>query len=201
MPVSSHLADLYAVIQTTIRAHFPADIVLEVSMHDGEWDVDEIETYSKKAPCIVVVGDGGKSQKTGNTIKELHRFDAYVMTRDRTVSSARLQRTRGALIIYEHLLRLLHSTYWNSDAHTYNAARPDKIESANLYNGKIGDVGVALWAVRWEQLIEIPADTDANDLDDFRTLYNTYTNFRPDTGIEDSEFDEQQIDLPGPFPP
>ena len=189
-PVTTHLITLRADILIAMRAFFPKEVVPTVDRHDGDFGPDEIERYAKTSPALILVSNGGESKRQGGIITEAHVFDVFIMTKGKT----QRQRTDGALLLYEHFLKLLHSTDWNTQE---CVAIPTDIKSKNLYGKELDELGMALWVVRWEQLVQIPytTDEDFNALNDFATLFATYTTARPTELPGDTEASEQAIEL------
>ena len=190
-PVTQHLITLRDDMKNTVRAFFPKKVITTVDFHDGDWDEDAIERYRKCAPAIILVAQGGKSKRRGGVINELHVFDAFIFTKGKSDR----QRTVAALLIYEHLLKLLHDTDWCTDECVKN---PESVQAKNMYGKGLDEMGIALWVVRWEQLVQIPYVTakDVEEcLNDFARLYVTNLNARPTEDPADTAASEQQIDL------
>lgn len=186
--VSTTLVDFRKTMETKIRAHFPVTIVPTVVVHDGEFGVKEIDAYSKKTPAIIIAMEGSdESVKRGGSIFDNHQIDAFILAR----TKAEHERTEWVLIVLEHLLRILHMT-----PPQFGTKAPDKIRHTNLYGAELDERGLALWVVRWEQLIEIPPLTDFASLDDFETCNVVNEAAQPSDEPEDGgPVDEQTITL------
>lgn len=189
-PATDHLIRLRNDILDAIRFFFPIDVVPTVDRHDGDFGVREIEHYAKTAPAIILVTNGGESVRKGGIINEEASYAIFIMTKGKT----QRQRTDGALLIYEHFLKLLHDTDWNTQE---CVGDPTDIKSVNLYGEELDELGMALWSVQWTQLVQIPylTDEDVTSLNDFATLFATNTAARPTELPGDIEASEQAIKL------
>ncbi len=184
--LSCHLAQLEDDILEHLRSYFPREVVPTIDTHDGDFDADAIERYGKRANAIILTANGGKSVRYGGLVNETHVYDLFIMTKGKTVRTRR----RAIKLIYEHLLKLLHDNAWTTDE---CIKTPEKVQSKNLFGSKIDEMGLALWVVRWDQLVQIPYTEDASQLNDFATLYANY--LRVGESDPDNTTTEQQITL------
>lgn len=185
--LSCHLAQLKDDILTHLRSVYPKDVVATVDQHAGDFDADAIQRYAKRANALILVPNGGTSKRHGGVVHETAVMDIFIMVKGKSVR----ERERGVDLIYEHLLKLLHGNAWTTDE---CIKQPDKVQSKNLFGSKIDEMGLALWVVRWDQLVEIPYTEDPSTLDDFARLYADY--LRVGETDPDNTIAEQQIELP-----
>jgi hypothetical protein len=177
--ISTNIADFRDLMVAKIRDHFPKKVVHTVTIHEGELDLPEIIEYGKRPPAIVLTLNGSDSvMKAGGTIKTLFEISGFVVTRDH----GGIKRGRLALILIEHFLRILTGIpQWGNSA-------PSKLSLVNLFDRKLDEVGLCLWVVKWEQVIDIPALTGFATLDAFARV-NIVMGDVPESA------DEQQIEL------
>lgn len=158
-----------------------------VAYHDGPFGDDELERYSVSAPSVIIAMEGGKSKRIGGTIKRDENFRAFIITKGKPHE----KRSDALLFILEHVLRLLHDTpeQWPGKA-------PADIEDRNLYSSEVDMTGMCLWKVGWLQVLEIPAELQPEDLEDFLRLYNTFTSAQPTEDPDEPQVAIQHINLP-----
>ncbi len=189
-PATKHLVTLRADMLAGLRFFFPEETVPTVVSHDGDFGPREIETYSEEAPALVLVVNGGKPLRTGGSVYEKLKLSLFIITKGDTDR----ERTDRVLLIYEHFLKLLFDTDWNSQE---CVGDPEDVDSMNLYGEELDEMGIAIWAVKWVMKVQIPylTDEEREALPDFATLFATYTNFRPTELPGDTEASEQAIEL------
>lgn len=189
-PVTDILATLRGDMESATRHFFAEEVVPTVKVHDGDFNVSEIERYRTGAPAVILVLNGGKPHRKGGTLYEQLDCSAFILAK----SKVKKERALIALTIYENFLKLLFDTDWGSEV---CVGDPTDVDSKNLYSEELDEMGLALWAVRWTLKVEIPylSDEDRDALPDFKTLFATYTNFRPTELPGDTEASEQQIEL------
>lgn len=175
-------------IETAVRNAFPKDVVRAVKTHRGDFGLSEIKRYSTRAPSIILTMSGGPSVRKGGSVYLTLSMSAFVLT----TSTPQLDREDSALIIVERFLRLLHTTDWSTQECIQS---PTEGKSKNLYDGELDKMGIALWAIGWDQLISLPGLEDYDSLDDFATLYATYETMRPTEDPADTAASEQHIEL------
>ena len=164
--------------------------------HHGEFGEKELKTYLVKAPCVILAPIGmPKAVVAGPNVMAEIGYAAFILTRSRP----ELERLDAALMITEVILGFLPYEPFGL------ARKPSDVEAANLYSGAIDGAGMALWAIRWRQTIELAAKDDCryNELDDFLRLHATYhVDADLDTIPGDDDPDNwdapQTIELPGP---
>lgn len=182
--VSNYRAQLRDGIRDKIRAHFPADVVREVITHQGDFDADAVERYAVNCPALIVTLAGAKSKKRGGVIETVLRVNVFVLVKGKTDTD----RTTRASVIIEHLERLIFEADW---ADAVPSKSPDDVEDTNLYSAPIDQAGLALWAVRWDQLFHVPPLTDPSDFDNFHRMWVDYVN----PGTTEPVISDQLIDL------
>lgn len=193
---SQHAVNLRDGIVAAIRASLPDDVVPDVRAFDGEVTPEMIRTHTFRSPAVIVTVLAGDTERRGSSIRDLLKFGVYVLVKASAGLNSADQRSKAALILREHLAKLLHET----DAYpTGNAKIPTRIGWANLFNGKIDGMGLALWCGAWEHELDIPAlePGEYDALDVFRRLW--VEAFNPGEVPAEVEtgtaLTEQQIDL------
>lgn len=188
--MTSRIVAYREAVESTFRSRLPNEIHLVT--HQGEFGEREIKAYLVRAPCVILapVGIPGASPMGPNVMATMN-YAAFVLTRSRP----EMDRSEAALRITEAILSFLPYEAFGL------ARKPTDVEAANLYSGAIDNMGMALWAIRWRQMLELPAKDDCtyDDLANFLRLHATYN---PDDGEGDNDPNNwdapQTIELPGP---
>jgi hypothetical protein len=138
----------------------------DVDIHDGRFDEAELKRWAVRTPAvrIGILGIPEMSYDTGQLAAEVE-WGAFIVTKD----SATLKRGAAALVMVEALLGVVTPEQrWGDTA----AHAPKDIKAANLYQGKLDQQGVAIWAVTWRQSYDVNV-FDWTALDDFLTYQST----------------------------
>lgn len=130
--------------------------------HGGRFDTAELKRYSKQAPAVLVAAVSVPSLADDKTQTVQVRWAAFIITRDTPTAS----RDVAALDYAEALMRTVRRNTWGLD----NVQNPERIAADNLYSGPLDRQGIALWAVSWQQGINL-RHTDIAQLADW-TDYN-----------------------------
>lgn len=185
--MTSRLIQYKEAVEARFRALLPTSVHLFT--HHGEFGESELKSYLVKAPCVILAPVGmPKASVAGPNVMAEIGYAAFVLTRSRP----EMDRGEAALMITETILGFLPYEPFGL------ARKPSDVEAANLYSGKIDNAGMALWAVRWRQVIELAAKDDCRyqELDDFLRLHATYQVEHPD---DPNNWDAPQtVELPGP---
>lgn len=190
MTPTRHLATLRDDIKAHVRASFPVDVVRTVDFHDGDFGVSEVDRYSKVAPAVILVANGGKSETLGGgaAVYENHEFHAFLLAKRHDGDA----RTTLALVMYEHMLKLLHGKRWPTSE---VVRRPTDVDGRNVYSAEIDKRALALWAVMWKQRIEIPINDSDGPLDEFRRFWAEYSSLEPTDDPADIAATRQMVEL------
>ncbi len=151
-----------------------------VKTHGGQFNVQELRRVAVYAPAaLVTVSNGDVTRHAGSTGVGTLTIDVFVVTG----GTSAVGRDDGALLLVQSIVGLAVRNDW-----AYADAGPPKaIKFRNLYSGQLDSKGVALWAVRWQQDVEIDAPT-IDDLDELRSLY-----INTDLADKDGVVEDQQI--------
>lgn len=175
-------------VEAKFREMLPTSVHLFT--HHGEFGEKELKAYLVKAPAVILAPVGMPTASVaGPNVMATIGYAAFVLTR----SKPELDRGDAALMITETILSFLPYEPFGL------ARKPVDVEAANLYSGQIDSQGMALWAVRWRQVLELAAKDDCRyaELDDFLRLHATY---EITEGVQDPDrWDApQSVELPGP---
>lgn len=185
--MASRLIAYREAVENSFREQLPDAVHLFT--HHGEFGEKEIKAYLVKAPCVILAPLGIPDMKVaGPNVLATIMYGAFVLTRSRP----ELPRGDAAMAIAEVIATFLPYEGFGL------ARRPSDVEAANLYSGTIDQMGMALWAIRWRQTIELAAKDDCTyaSLDDFLRLDAAY---QLDAVDDPDDFDAHQtIELPGP---
>ncbi len=132
------------------------------------------------------VGTTGESVRRGGAVNQTIVYNLFIMVKGKTIRSRR----RGVKLIVEALLKFLNVGTWTTDE-CYQ--QPMNVKDKNLYSTDIDEMGLALWVIRWDQLVQIPYLADRTTLDDFAILYADY--LRVAETDPENTISEQQIEL------
>lgn len=151
-----------ASIVETLQANLPAGV--QVLAHGGRFDsAEEIKRYITKGPAVLVAciriplacpGTARVMMPAGWAI--------FVITKD--VPGA--PRDQGAIALAEAVLLQIDSNLWGRS----DVAVPSDIEARNLYSAKVDNLGVALWAVTFTQVVT-DLVVDPSTLNNFVTFH------------------------------
>lgn len=187
--MSSRILAYKDAVEAAFREALPESVHLFT--HHGEFGEKELKAYLVKAPAVILAPIGIPSATVaGPNVMSTINYAAFVLTR----SKPELPRGDAAMAITEAILGFLpYATFGQS------ARRPSDVEAANLYSGQIDSQGMALWAIRWRQVLELAAKDDCTyaELDDFLRLHATY-NIEPGEDDPDNWDAPQTIEVPGP---
>jgi phage gp37-like protein len=160
--------------------------LVDVSMHGGRFTLEQIKRHTRRSPAVILACAGlpdleiqGGAERVVTT-----RWVAMVMATDRE----RNTRDEKCIATVELILHLLGDQRWDLD----DVHRTSDIDATNLFAPDVERHGLALWAVTWDQKVDLPG-TYANALADFETLYTQWDLDTTD-GIDDDAID--QIELP-----
>jgi len=146
------LLDIRQGIADNLQAHLNelGLSVVNVHVHAGRFDVEELQKISAKAPAVFLacmgLADADDSNHAGITGKTA--WAAIVVTKD----TPKAMRDEYALSLVNALLLHIPGNEWSLDATT---GRPEKINGRNLYSAKTQKFGIALWGVTWQQNFSI----------------------------------------------
>lgn len=155
-----------------------------VSEHGGAFSLEDIKRIALKSPAIVVGALGIPSfEIQGSVISATTVFAAFCLAYDRKKE----RRDIAALLLAESVAVETLRNNWDGSA----SSSPKNIVGTNLYSIALDKLGVAMWAIRWEQLVDLQRNVLAT-LDDFLTMHSTY-----DLGqTDDTEVSTDVTELP-----
>lgn len=157
----------------TLRAALPA--FAKVEEHSGRFSLDDVKRVSAKTPALLLsclsVGDV-RSAPAGRTA--VLRMAAFVLVgAGRDASGNRVDKDHAALTLVDGVISVLDSEAWE-------LAPPEGVEADNLYSAS-GKVTVALWAVTWDQPVELGTPQAAlESLAEFKTMGVVWNTASPD---------------------
>jgi hypothetical protein len=182
------LAEVRSNIVSVMREALPA---VNVAEHGGPINSAEIKRWATKSPAIRVACLGVPKVELGARILMDASWAAFCVESDRPGTAN--HRDMRVLLLAQSAIGVIgqHAQRWNLKA----TGVPDSITAVNLYAQDIDGMGVALWAVRWRQVVDINV-VDVTSLDNFETFFAQYT-IGP---TDDTPVTEQNITLEGPWP-
>lgn len=127
-----------------LRAH--------VSAHGGEFTIEALTRYAKQAPAVVIGLLRADTENVGGGLIATVTVGVAVLAKD----APGVTRHDQALNLADATMRALRGRFWR-DSLTLSA--PKEIASKNLYAPKLDGLGVAMWAIAFDQELEL-TDTD-----------------------------------------
>ena len=155
-------------VRAEIAKHFRGALAfVEVHEHGGEFSIEDIKRYAlSKEPSVVIGCLGVPSIDVQGTVVVANAaFGAFCITSERNKET----RSVSSMILFESVAVEIPFQTWNDSA---NKA-PRNISGANLYSKALDSMGIAMWAARWDQQIDLQRNS-AGSLDDFNTMVNVY---------------------------
>ena len=151
-----------ASIVQQLQATLPPGV--QVLAHGGRFDsAEEIKRYVTKGPTVLVSCMRIPLSTPGTARVMLPAgWAIFVITKD--VPGA--PRDQGAIALVEAVLLQINSNLWGRT----DVMVPSAIESRNLYSSKVDNLGVALWAITFTQMVTDLA-VDTSTLNNFVTFH------------------------------
>lgn len=184
----STLAEVRSGITSTVRA---ALLTVNVAEHGGPINAAEIKRWATKSPAVRVACLGIPKVQVGPSIFMDAAWAAFCVESDRP--GVQGHRDVRALLLTQSVIGVVgqNAQRWGLTA----TGVPEAIQAANMYAADIDGMGIALWAVRWRQVVRID-QVDVTSLDNFKTFFAEYSVGPTD----DTPVTEQKITLEGPWP-
>ena len=162
-------AELPGLICGRVSAEIPD--LRECVPHGGRFDLDQIKRFAAMAPSVrVALLGAGPAQDLGGP---QWRHPAFVL-------ASGLGRDAAAAAICQRILAIVSGSRWDDpDLGPASGARAD-----NLYSEGARSQGIALWAVSWEQPVQLSRSRTSDQL----RLTSVHASFDPNAAAAD--FDE-----------
>jgi phage gp37-like protein len=145
--------------------------------HGGRFDLGELSRWAMQSPAVIVSVLGGAVEREGGANVINTKVVAFVITPGSSVS----HRDIAVMSIVDSLVAMVCQNSWNYE----DAQAPQNMSAENLYSGDLDKTGVALWAVTWDQRLDVGI-LDEETLDDFKTNYVKW-DLSPADGVMDAE--------------
>lgn len=150
-------------IVATIKAELPE--LKDCQTHGGRFDLEELKRVSRRAPAVLVSAVQIPALADNRANQMRVRWVAYLIVKDAPGAS----RDVAALDYTEALMRLVKGNDWGLKS----LQRPENIAADNLYSGGSDRNGMALWAVSWQQVVNL-SHADISQLADFAIYSATH---------------------------
>jgi hypothetical protein len=173
--------DVRTAIVAGLKAALPAGVSVEA--HRGRFDsAAEIQRFATKAPMVLVACIRIPVKEPGSGVLMLPAsWAVFVITRDIPDSP----RDAGALTLVQACLQCIGGNTWGSG----ETSEPENLDARNLYSSSVDKLGIALWAISFDQMVTDPI-TDPNELTPFATFHQDIDMAPPDGQIDISETDQ-----------
>lgn len=139
----------------------------KVFEHGGNFSIDDIKRYAQSRHPSIVIGCLGipSIELQGTVVSANIVFGAFCMSSERNKTA----RDIAALSLVESVISELPTQTWNGSANKV----PKNVSGSNLYTSALDKLGIAMWAARWDQQVDLERNT-AVTLDDFLTMTAEY---------------------------
>ena len=125
-------------------------------VHDGRWDVEEVQRWSRSTPALFVTWLGTRStaQPGERWTDADHMIGAFVMTAD----SGKLPRGEAARNLVDWLLLYIPRARWGI---TSGIGAAENIRAENAYSARLDRRRLAIWLVTWVQTLRLETGDEA----------------------------------------
>jgi phage gp37-like protein len=138
------LADMRTAIVEALRVKLGA-AAKTVEAYEGALEPEELKRVFRATPAVLLVCPGIASvEDFGGSVVALPRWALFVLTSD---ADAR-KRGEQALALAEAALAIVVDSPWGF------GNKVEQLRAENLYNAAVDQLGVALWAITWQQGFE-----------------------------------------------
>lgn len=120
-----------------------------VTTHGGRFDEAQLRAWGANAPCAVVAAVGfGDIVREGGVLNADVSWATFLVTKDTLTA----KRDEAALLLAVKLLQVITPEQrWDVEG----TAEATAIKAQNLFGAKLDGMGVALWAITWQQKVDI----------------------------------------------
>lgn len=141
----------------------------KVYSHEGAFTTGDIERCARQAPCAVVGFDRTRTALEGGVVVGTVDAVVVVIVKD----AAGVPRDLGMLRLLKEALRITTPNRWGVDS----AQRPTNVTARNFYTPDLARTGCAIWAIGFEQRVDLLPDVDplTDNLLDFRGNWDLVT--------------------------
>ena len=176
-----------ASVRAEIAKHYRTALGhVAVYEHGGTFGLEDLLRYARKPPALIISALGIPTIEVESTVAVANVvFAGFCVAKDQS----RQKRDVGALLLAEAALVETVNQYWNDSA----SGTPKSANALNMYTAALDKVGIALWAVRWEQRVDLTRNSETT-LDDWETFYATYEVGDDDTLDDDTDTDVTELD-------
>lgn len=181
------LETLRAAVVNTIGAGMTSTVTCEP--HGGRFDVEELKRVSRKTPAVFVAVLGLRDvvERNGD-FQATVAWGAFAVAKD----NPGLRRDLAAAALVDRLTMIVPDNTWGLEDECLR--RPQGIRGDNLFSASVNKLGVAMWAVTWQQsmvLGQAMDDAALAALDPFETLNIRYP---VDDDVDDHEDAPEAVD-------
>lgn len=177
------LITVRAEIAKALRKSLVGTDVLE---HGGTFDLGELKRVATRMPAVVIVCLGVTDfERQAGAVIANSIFAAFVVA----ANTLKAQRDVAALALVEEIAVELPFQTWDHKA----AKAPTGVVATNMYSAALDKEGVTIWAIRWNQQVQLEHRTPA----EYDALLSVYTTM---TAADDADntLAEGKVTLAGP---
>lgn len=180
----SSLADVRDAIVTGLAADARLSGV-NISVHGGDFTLDDLLRYSKKSPALVLALLRYTAVDTGGVVVAKAIWGLAALVRNTATTGATdldTKKDAAVIALADRATRALVGIVYGVDDPTPAStavSTPRNFVALNMYTPELDEEGVAMIGMQWEQEIDL-VDVDVDALDDFITAHVDYeTHTRP----------------------
>lgn len=141
---------------------------ITVQSHAGRFDATELQRIAAQTPAVHLACLNLTDLDTGTDgISATITWGAFITVKDKPGTP----RDVGALAIVNTLAIYVSGQRWNLDQ---SEGIPQRITANNLYAAHIDKMGIAMWAVTWQQQMCLGGGEEINELAPFITYNATH---------------------------
>lgn len=138
-----------------------------VSWHGGDFNLEDLRTYGANAPALVLaLLRVGHEQQDGSTVAMAH-WGLVALT----VDDKALDKHTGCLVLLDATLRAVGQSIFGTGP---MVGKNDKLDAVNEYSRALDELGIAMWALAWQQKIELVDEDTSVAFNALRVRYDLY---------------------------
>ncbi|SPD73813.1 conserved hypothetical protein [uncultured Desulfobacterium sp.] len=180
------ITDVRSAIIDAIKTGVPG-LEDHVEPHGGRFDLEELKRLAQRSPSMLVACLGvvsARANSAGET-EAVCKWAAFVLTTDKRG----VARDVGVLALVAAVLPVIPDNCWGVDG----VNSPKNIRADNLFSTALDKIGVALWAITWDQEITL-GGLDEGSLDLFALMHVDWDLAPPDgtfEAVDDVELEQE----------
>lgn len=153
-----HLRD--SIAQAMVLDSRLTALKVSVSVHGGEFRLDDLKRYGKAAPAVVLSllhVDDQTEQATDQNWADCV-FGICCLAKPRPPWDQTLDQHAAVIELVDATMRVIRGNWWDE----LDVRAPQDLSARNLYTASLDQVGgIAMWAIGFHQLVELKDEDDS----------------------------------------